>query len=1157
MPLNESRVRQFLKEFKFSDLFIQELGWDRHSASLKIQLDGKTFTLEPAAEKRGFAVFTCAPLSNGQIPPYPVRRKIDAQVTKYAREHLIIFVDEGKTTQVWQWVKRELGKPSACREISYHANQSGEALIQKLRALLVTLEEEERISLPDVVRRSQTAFDVERVTKRFYDRFKTEHDGFFKFIDGIPEEELHRWYASVMLNRLMFIYFIQKKNFLNQDMNYLKTKLLESQKQGQDLFYSKFLRVLFFEGFAKQEKERSREVNALLGKIPYLNGGLFLPHQIEEQYGRSIKIADSAFEKLFEFFDQYQWHLDERPLRNDNEINPDVLGYIFEKYINQKQMGAYYTKEDITGYISRNTIIPRLFDIAKQKRRIAFEGEQSVWKLLQSDPDRYIYDAVKHGITVNARSIPPTPLGKPYPLPPEIEGGIKEIPKRTEWNKPAPPEFALPTEIWREVVARRQRYEEVRQKLASGEIRDINDLITYNLNIQQFAQDVIENCEGPDLLRAFWHAIEKITILDPTCGSGAFLFAALNILESLYEACLNRMQVFVDELEHSSEKHRPEKFKYFKEVLKRVDQHPNEKYFIYKSITVNNLYGVDIMEEAVEICKLRLFLKLVAQVDRVEDIEPLPDIDFNIRAGNTLVGFVKLEEVKQAVESLVKASETIMQAWSLNPKLEDVKRAIELQSMYNQKSGTRENQQKFLINSLKQIEEKAELADRDFQMFHQMQTKQGMEAKDFAKAKEEVRSRLDNLAEELNRYLASEYGIRSSVFSEKQYEEKFAHWLVSHKPFHWFTEFYGIMKNGGFDVIIGNPPYVEYSKVKGDYTVKGYATEECDDLYAFTLERTVSLAALNGRLGFIVPLSCFSVERFIPLQEIFLQKISPLFISSWSGDAHPSRLFEGVDKRLQIILAKRSDDTLPAIHTSKYLKWYAEERPYLFNLHPAYEHLFNYNDLQFFKGSIPKVSSRLESSIVQKLRACKRSLQSVTATTGKNLIYYTRKVSFFLQFLNFIPEVRDSRGNLREPSELKRLNFAEESVRDLCLGCLSSSLFYWYNVVNSDCRNLNKREILATRIPWSVSNTELKKLSVLVGDLMASYRENSTPKTVYYKLQGNITVQYFNFRPSKPIVDELDRVLAPYYSFTDEELDFVINYDIKYRMGQDAEGEED
>ena len=80
-----------------------------------------------------------------------------------------------------------------------------------------------------------------------------------------------------------------------------------------------------------------------------------------------IHIPDEAFAQIFNFFDAYQWHLDDRPLRNDNEINPDVLGYIFEKYINQKQMGAYYTKEDITGYISRNTVIPFLFDQAKKE----------------------------------------------------------------------------------------------------------------------------------------------------------------------------------------------------------------------------------------------------------------------------------------------------------------------------------------------------------------------------------------------------------------------------------------------------------------------------------------------------------------------------------------------------------------------------------------------------------------------------------------------------------------------------------------------------------------------------------------------------------------------------------------------------------------------
>ncbi len=80
-----------------------------------------------------------------------------------------------------------------------------------------------------------------------------------------------------------------------------------------------------------------------------------------------------------------------------------MLGYIFEKYINQKQMGAYYTKEDITGYISQNTIIPFLFDQAQKECAIAFSGAGSVWRLAQDNPDRYIYEAVRWGTNCPCR----------------------------------------------------------------------------------------------------------------------------------------------------------------------------------------------------------------------------------------------------------------------------------------------------------------------------------------------------------------------------------------------------------------------------------------------------------------------------------------------------------------------------------------------------------------------------------------------------------------------------------------------------------------------------------------------------------------------------------------------------------------------------------
>ena len=84
------------------------------------------------------------------------------------------------------------------------------------------------------------------------------------------------------------------------------------------------------------------------------------------------------------------------PNRDDNEINPDVLGYIFEKYINQKQMGAYYTKEDITGYITRNTVIPipvRRRQEENVPSRSCPKGAYGV--CCKTIPDRYIYPACR------------------------------------------------------------------------------------------------------------------------------------------------------------------------------------------------------------------------------------------------------------------------------------------------------------------------------------------------------------------------------------------------------------------------------------------------------------------------------------------------------------------------------------------------------------------------------------------------------------------------------------------------------------------------------------------------------------------------------------------------------------------------------------------
>ena len=1080
--LNLRETRQYLKESEFENLFTQELGWDYSTEkTLNFPVDGTEYVLTPIAQKRGMAVFECSQTASEEhIPDYATRRKIQKEVAKYFHENFIIYTDVEKNTQIWQWVRREHGKPTACREHRYHTTQPGDLLIQKLETIAFSFEEEGQLTLFDVTSRVRASFDVERVTKKFYDHFKREHTAFLKFLNGIPDEEMQRWYASVMLNRLMFIYFIQKKGFLDNDPNYLSIKLGQSQEQGANRYYKEFLCPLFFEGFAKPEVERSRDVKRLLGKIPYLNGGIFQKHQLETLHGENIEIPDKAFEQLFKFFEQYQWHLDDRPLRNDNEINPDVLGYIFEKYINQKQMGAYYTKEDITDYISKNTIIPSLFDKARTAYKTAFEGDSPVWQLLQNDPDRYIYDAVKKGVELK--------------LPPNIAAGIDDVSKRTKWNTLADSDYALPTEIWREAVARRQRYENVRAKLSNGEVRDINDLITYNLNIRQFAQDVIENCEGPELLRAFWKAITEVTILDPTCGSGAFLFAALNILEPLYEACLDRMQVFLDEVEMISESRQSRKYNDFRNILDDTKQHPNYRYFIFKSIIINNLYGVDIMEEAVEICKLRLFLKMVAQIEEVRRIEPLPDIDFNVQAGNTLVGYATYDEVKKAVTGKFDFDDT-----------------------------------------MKRIEEKVEDIEWLFFLFRQQQTELGGTVT--PAEKQALQGKLKVLEDELNRYLAGEYKV--DLNKQSAYQD----WLDSHKPFHWFIVFYGILKNGGFDVIIGNPPYVGYSKVKKEYEVKGYETENCGNLYAFVLERGFRLLQQNGWKSMIIPTSAYSTNKMASLQDLYHRYKRVGWVQTYH--IRPAKLFAGAEQRLAIYIVQRGSKLSDALYSSRYNKWNEQFREHLFAV-------AEYVDITqiSFQNSVPKMHSEIEQSLWKKLAQFSTLETHISKRRASHTIYFHDSPGYWIRAMDFVPYFWNESDGEGISTHVRPLHLTIELDATVVAATLNSSLFYWWYVILSDCRSLTSREIRSFRIGIDEMKTSVEQdLSTISTDLMKDLKYHAQRKERYQRLTGLVVYDEFYPRHSKPITDEIDRILAKHYGFTDEELDFIINYDIKYRMG--------
>jgi methylase of polypeptide subunit release factors len=1079
MSLTRIDFSNYIKAFNFRELF-NFMGWDNDKTIQPIVVDNETFTLQAVGEKSGFKILLCNPQSNGLLPNYSTRKKIETKVTKLFQEHLIIFFDKNKTEQIWQLVVRQSGKPTKVTETRWRNTQDPELLYQRAAGIFFELDEEDKITIVDVKSRVGQNFhqNNEKITKQFYDTFKKEHRAFLQFIQGISDETNKDWYASLMLNRLMFCYFIQKKGFLDNNKNYLRDKLEAStlrQAQGAKAqkffsFYRDFLLVLFHKGL--NEPTQNWDIKIEIGKIPYLNGGLFDEHELERAY-TNIDIEDTAFKQLFDFFDQYEWHLDTSVTATGKDINPDVIGYIFEKYINDRaNMGAYYTKEDITDYISKNCILPFLFDETKRNYPKGFNADGDLWQMVKTSGDRYIYDVVKKGVE--------------EPLPIDIEQGINEVSERSEWNKPATNTYALPTEIWREVVDRRNRYTEVKTKIDKGEINAINDFITYNLNIRQFAQDVVENTTDPELLKHFYRALNIVTIIDPTCGSGAFLFAAMNILEPLYESCIQRMENFVAEATKG-------KYKYFEEVLAQVKspEHPNLQYFIYKSIILRNLYGVDIMKEAVEIAKLRLFLKLVATVEADYrkpnlGLEPLPDIDFNIRAGNTLVGFATEAELQNGLTYTFDG-----------------------------------------VIAKPLIEEKCEIVSGAFKRYKEIQLTFGDDFNEFKKAKTALNERLKELNHDLNKLLHKQA-------TAYQYED----WLQSHQPFHWFAEFYEIIKeNGGFDVIIGNPPYVEYSEKKFDYIIKGFETEKCSNLYGYVIERSYKIMNENSLIGMIIPISAFSNSSMLTLQK-FIKKFPVTYISNFHQ--RPAALFEGVLQRLSIFISRKKAD-VKEIKTSIVYRWNVNTRESLF---PNVSYV---QCDQSKQDNSLKIGYDIEKGILKKyLKHKPISVLVSKSPIPNNAIHYrTAGGGYWVTILN-TPFLTTSLSN-------KSTSFLSEYKSKVISVILNSNLFWWYYTINFDQFNFKDYMIFGFRFDYPNENEIVKKLIKLSDKLEKELLENSTTYIINSKTRGSNETITYNKYLSKVTMDEIDKVLAEHYGFDDDELDFLINYDIKYRMSKEKD----
>jgi hypothetical protein len=427
---------------------------------------------------------------------------------------------------------------------------------------------------------------------------------------------------------------------------------------------------------------RSTATQKLLGDIRYLNGGLFLEHRIEQEY--EISIENEAFDRTLTLFENYSWNLDDAPGGNDDEIRPEVLGYIFEKYINQKEFGAYYTRPEITEYLCDRTI------------------------------NKLILDRVQ------------TEKGQPF----------------------------------------------------------------------ESIEELLFNLDGDLCLVLLEKILPNLSLLDPACGSGAFLVAAMKTLINVYSAIIGRIKFITNA-------------KLTKWLGQIEAEHSSVQYYIKKCIITNNLYGVDIMEEATEITKLRLFLALVASAMKLEELEPLPNVDFNIMAGNSLIGLVRVDEdgfdavqetrtaVKErkkkeklgiAIVSKVNAPQYIQPTLFPSARVSSYRQLL------------REKNESIALFKKRAFDNPADVA-----------TENDIRTELLKSSIEELNGKSQR---KLNKLLLDEFEGLGIKYEEAQLVGKAKkRGLVQEdidrlEPFHWGYHFNQIIaERGGFDAIIANPPW--------------------------------------------------------------------------------------------------------------------------------------------------------------------------------------------------------------------------------------------------------------------------------------------------------------------------------------------------------------
>lgn len=330
--------------------------------------------------------------------------------------------------------------------------------------------------------------------------------------------------------------------------------------------------------------------------------------------------------------------------------------------------------------------------------------------------------------------------------------------------------------------------------------------------------------------------------------------------------------------------------------------------------------------------------------------------------------------------------------------------------------------------------------------------------------------------------------------------------------------------NSRYDIIVGNPPYVEDTK-SSSVPEKKYG-----NIYANVLEHAAQQLNPGGTLGFIIPLSYVSTPRMEKIREALYRHIPEQYILSFSD--RPDCLFASVHQKLCVLFGRNTankKNARKAIYTGNYRYWYREERGKLFRTMEVVKNSF------VTAAYIPKLGNGLDISIYRKLTARRTPMIELLQGDG-SFVYLNMRAAFWIKaFLH-----------KHAGAEYRAFGCEDESQANFILCLLNSSLFWWYWICVSDCWHITRKELEGFKIPRPRGYEEANRLAAALENRLEETRVFVGTRQTEYEYKHRACVEE---------IHRIDDYVNALYGLTEEESLYIKNFAYRYRVSGGVEDE--